>query len=202
MYLGMQMIIKCYKSIYKMLNIMVFVICMSVFFSVSSPCYSFFFLFFVCIFFHHIGFLDTFDAHFTGHPPNPLYVVKGETANFIWIYHVKFDKYSTFDYYSPVWFYRDANNNEYEIGKDYRHDEWKFHISTSTCPARLLSPKVRVSREDQATLVINSTTLPDSGTYGCRLNLRYYSPKTSTVDLIITGTNLYEVPKIRTRNIY
>jgi len=139
-------------------------------------------------------FLGGYNAIFTHHPTNPTFAVKGQTAKLIWKYEAYPDKNFAFDERSPVWFYKDKTNNELEIGHDTKSLGWKFQISRSTCPDRLLRPTVRVSRQENATLVIKDVIATDSGIYGCRINYRYYKHNlTSIVKLIVTGKQLLTI---------
>jgi len=122
-------------------------------------------------------------ARFTQVPSNKLYVLKGETARFVWDYHV--DNINEFDSESPSWSFYDPNAKR--IGYDNAFDSRKWKIDTNTCPLRLRSPTVRVSKQSTATLVITGVTTADNGVYGCILVLKSGSPIISKVQLIVTG---------------
>ncbi|XP_028516690.1 uncharacterized protein LOC114575621 [Exaiptasia diaphana] len=132
-------------------------------------------------------------VRFTKQPGSKLYVLKGHTAKFTWDYHV--DNINIeFDSQSPRWYY---HNDSYVIGYGDAFLNWKFIIDTSTCPARLLTPTIRVSVEGKATLVITNVTLADSGTYGCRLVLSSGLPismPTSQAQLIVEVARFTNVP--------
>ncbi|KXJ07546.1 Immunoglobulin superfamily member 10 [Exaiptasia diaphana] len=126
-------------------------------------------------------------ARFTRVPADKLYVMKGQTAKLTWDYHV--DNINTeFDSQSPRWYF---HNDSFMIGYGDAYDSWKFSIATTTCPSRLLTPTIRVSIEDKATLHIINVTLDDSGTYGCILlsvTGSLSSMPTSQTQLIVTET--------------
>jgi len=123
-------------------------------------------------------------ARFTQVPSNKLYVLKGETARFVWDYHV--DNINEFDSSSPSWSFYDPNAKR--IGYEYKFAGWKWTIDTNTCPLRLRSPTVRVSKQSTATLVITGVTTADNGTYGCTLVLVNPKPAViSKAQLIVTG---------------
>ena len=115
-------------------------------------------------------------------------MVKGEDASFVWTYHVD-NRNKEFFPLSPSWFYKHDNSDNFtaEIGKDNGYVGWTFQKSNNSCPPRLLTPIVRVEREDQATLVVKNTILKDSGVYGCLLRLKLQDDITRVVDLIVTG---------------
>lgn len=124
-------------------------------------------------------------ADFTGTPSNPYYVFNQGTARLNWTYRYSAQKrIEALKVVSPVWFF---NSESVLIGQDNGYVGWVFQINNNSCPQRLLSPTIRVSRKDQATLVIEKVTLNDSGVYGCTLLLEDESKKTRTVKLIVTG---------------
>lgn len=114
----------------------------------------------------------------------PYYVGKGKTARFNWTYSVD-NRDVEFELFSPVWYF---NNKFIVIGRDNSFLEWRFLIDNISCPERLLKPTVRVSRKDQATLVIENVITADSGVYGCILDRESTNDDpTDTVELVVTG---------------
>lgn len=108
-----------------------------------------------------------------------------------WTYSFQ-DKQNEFAAFSPIWFYEDNQGNRKNIGHDSGQMGWNFRIINSSCPPRLLSPTVRVSRKEQATLVIKDLITHDSGVYGCTLALNF-EDITRTAQLIVTGMLIVKI---------
>lgn len=104
------------------------------------------------------------------------------TAKLVWKYEVT-DKVNTFKQYSPVWNVHDKDGASKELASEDKKNDWSWSES-SECPE---SYKGRISKEDQATLVISSIALSDTATYDCSLHLEEGSPITSKVKLIAYG---------------
>ncbi|XP_031560198.1 hemolin-like, partial [Actinia tenebrosa] len=118
-------------------------------------------------------------------PPNPLYVVSGATARFVWDYTVD-NRKEEFQLSSPTWNYNHVNETPVVIGYDHVLIDWRWTISNGTCPTRLLYPTTRVSRESNATLVISNATTADSGIYGMILLLKTLPPIARKIQLFVT----------------
>ena len=118
-------------------------------------------------------------------PSSPLYVASGGTAKFFWDYTVE-NKSEEFQFFSPTWKYYYANGAAVDIGHDHFLENWKWKISFDTCPYRLLNP-IRVSKENNATLIISNVTIADSGLYEMALMMKTFQPLTSKVQLVVTS---------------
>ena len=132
-------------------------------------------------------------VRFTHYPPSVLHVQTGQTAGFVWDYTVG-NRNTEFGFNSPEWGFYDSQNRRSVIGSEDGLKGWKWTIDYSKCPARLLNPTVRVSKESTATLVISNVTTADSGVYGCTLVLTTAAPLTSKVRLFVTGMPLLDQP--------
>lgn len=132
----------------------------------------------------------------TNFPSRRIDAFAGETVKFNWNYTVG-DKNMDFGYYasSPVWYYHNADGTRSAIAVDDGLHDWKWTISRSTCPPRLLYPTVRVRKESVATLVISNVTKSDSGWYEIYLALRIAPAITDRVELVVTG-NLRQIETI------
>lgn len=126
-------------------------------------------------------------ARFTRLPPDKLYVVKGETARFLWDFHVD-DRDTDLFSESPRWFFINFSNIT-TIGFDSKSGTiWKFFHHRKECPVSLC--RRRVNRESNATLVITGVSTADNGEYRCVLVLKSGNPDnspTSNSELVVTG---------------